>query len=248
MTDEARRIYYSPAHWEKMLAAQIEYIKYFRSRPFDCGTTKGYLRHQFLLRSAYGRRDYFETNLNVMQGCSVYKWKREASLLVNDVNYGLMLEGLRRKLHNDIDKNFECAFRFIGFKNAILDAARAMREMTEGFKFPEELLRSPDYVGAARRAGYYRSKLPFPANIIPDTLQAGIDILTPKPELKFEDVFDKDNFSMDPGSPEGDRSVYVFHDANGKRWEVDEKDIDIKHNTDGTANITVYNAHRYGHK
>ncbi len=105
MTDEARRIYYSPAHWEKMLADQIEYIKDLRSRPFDCSKERSICRRSGLIRNATGRRELFTRNACIMRGCCLNRRQRKLSLLVNGINYGLMLDGLRQKVHADIDKN-----------------------------------------------------------------------------------------------------------------------------------------------
>lgn len=133
MTDEARRIYYSPAHWEKMLADQIEYVRSISSGPFDCSSANGIRRRFNLRRSAIDQLNYFKMNANVMRGCSGRKWKRRATLLVDGVNYGLMLEGLRQKVHADINKKFKLEFDFINLKYDVIAMARSMREFSEGF-------------------------------------------------------------------------------------------------------------------
>jgi len=117
MTDEARRLHYSPAHWAKMRDQQRIYINKIRAE-FNAINfcTVGEARHYRILsvlRSATARYKEIEFNYFLMSGHLCYSHIGQKSIIINGVNYGLMLEGLRRHMRKEIDEKAETMFKRI---------------------------------------------------------------------------------------------------------------------------------------
>lgn len=100
MTDEARKLFYSPDHWRKQLIQQSLYI--------DNLPEPDTYRRIALSSSAWRRREYLQSAFRAMSGYT--NTFQSKSLIINGVNYGLMLEGLRNKVHKDINE-----MSFFGF-------------------------------------------------------------------------------------------------------------------------------------
>lgn len=93
MTDEARNLFYSPAHWRKMASQQLRYIT--NIDPKD----------RSIWDETWRRYSYIRCVQHTMS-----RKGNPKSIIINGINYGLMLEGLRNKLHRDIDERANIAF------------------------------------------------------------------------------------------------------------------------------------------
>jgi hypothetical protein len=117
MTDEARRLHYSPEHWRKMRDHQRVYVsqlkkKYEKLNYYDCAKRSRLLA---VLKSAIARYKEIETNYFIMSGHLCFSNVGQKSIIIGGVNYGLMLEGLRRHMRKEIDDKADAMFRRIEF-------------------------------------------------------------------------------------------------------------------------------------
>lgn len=130
MTHEARVLFYSRKHWEKMLQQQNDYIAELKRSPKMC---IGDIKHGRLISSAIHRLWYIRDLCNLTSGaCSTYRVSRKKHLIINGTDFGLMLEALRQNIHKEIDQNFDREFRTREFLRMVKETAEKMASIFLG--------------------------------------------------------------------------------------------------------------------